>query len=235
VHGLDHHDTVLVPTSLAHVSGVLNGLLVPAVAGMKAVLLAGSTTAHALERIERERVTYLAGPPAIVTSLLRDPAVSPRRARSLRLVVIEGPGIDGRLLDDATLRLGALVKRSYGRPEAPVVTTTDTGAAGASRPPDALARELRDTDGRPLGDAEVRVVDEDGHDVAPPTRGAIWVRGPELCAGYTDAAATERAFARGGWVRTGDRGALLADGTLVVDGEGGGDEGEGGGTGARPA
>jgi cyclohexanecarboxylate-CoA ligase len=66
------------------------------------------------------------------------------------------------------------------------------------------AERHAETDGRPIGAAEVRVVDEDGSEAAPGMRGALEVRGPELCVGYADASLNERAFTEDGWFRTGD-------------------------------
>jgi len=44
------------------------------------------------------------------------------------------------------------------------------------------------------------------------------VRGPEVFEGYVDRAATEAAFAAGGWFRTGDLGFVDADGWLTITG-----------------
>jgi o-succinylbenzoate---CoA ligase len=61
--------------------------------------------------------------------------------------------------------------------------------------------------GRPLAGVEVRT---DGS-------GELLVRGPTLMRGYRfDAVATAAAFAPGGWLRTGDGGAIAADGTVRV-------------------
>ncbi len=44
------------------------------------------------------------------------------------------------------------------------------------------------------------------------------MRGPEVFAGYTDAAETAAAFARGGWFRTGDLATIDAEGWLTITG-----------------
>jgi non-ribosomal peptide synthetase component E (peptide arylation enzyme) len=76
-----------------------------------------------------------------------------------------------------------------------------------------------EADGRPVGAAELRVVDpETGLDRAAGETGEVWVRGPELFVGYDDPAATEAAFAAGGWFRTGDLGTMSTDGWLTVVG-----------------
>ena len=59
VHGLGPEDVVLMPAPLAHVSGLLHGVLVPGVAGMRTVLMPNWDRADALELIEAEAVTSL--------------------------------------------------------------------------------------------------------------------------------------------------------------------------------
>lgn len=61
--------------------------------------------------------------------------------------------------------------------------------------------------GRPLAGVEVRAEES----------GELLVRGPTLMRGYRfDAASTAAAFAPGGWLRTGDGGAVAVDGTVRV-------------------
>lgn len=73
--------------------------------------------------------------------------------------------------------------------------------------------------GRPVGETELRVVDEAGDDVETGATGEVWLRRP--CAPhreyYRNAAATAAAFA-GDWLRTGDAGYVDVDGELhLVD------------------
>ncbi|USQ80139.1 fatty acyl-CoA synthetase [Ornithinimicrobium faecis] len=61
-----------------------------------------------------------------------------------------------------------------------------------------------DSAGKPALFVEARVVDAQGHDVAPGESGEIVYRSPQLCAGYWDnAPATAEAFADG-WFHSGD-------------------------------
>src|SRR5205807_7281965 len=48
--------------------------------------------------------------------------------------------------------------------------------------------------------------------------GELWVRGPELFAGYADAAQTAAVVAHGGWFRTGDLATIDRDGWLRIVG-----------------
>jgi acyl-CoA synthetase (AMP-forming)/AMP-acid ligase II len=91
------------------------------------------------------------------------------------------------------------VKRTYGSTEAPTITTTT---------PTDKEERARLTDGRPVGEAEVRLGEHD----------ELLVRGPELFAGYADEAQTRAAVARGGWFRTGDKAAIDAEGYVTIVG-----------------
>ena len=199
VHGLGPEDVVLMPAPLAHISGLLNGVLVPGVAGMTTVLMGRWDPSAALELIADERVSFMIGPPTFFVSLMSAPEFKPEQVASLRLVSSGGAGVTPSFVESAAEAFGCLVKRTYGSTEAPTVTTS-----GAGDPAD----KARDTDGRAAGPVEVRVVDT----------GEVWVRGPEVCEGYLDQAATRSAFTEDGWFRTGDLGVLDADGWLTITG-----------------
>src|SRR5256885_758165 len=59
VHGLGPDDAVLMPAPLAHISGLLNGVLVPGVAGMKSVLMGRWDPEAALRTVEDEAVSFM--------------------------------------------------------------------------------------------------------------------------------------------------------------------------------
>lgn len=74
------------------------------------------------------------------------------------------------------------------------------------------------SEGRAIGDGEVRIVDGDDRPVPAGRVGAVQVRGPSVTEGYVrDAEATAAALTDDGWLRTGDRG-FLRDGRLHVTG-----------------
>ena len=185
VHGLTAADVVLMPAPLAHISGLLNGLLVPQAAGMRAVFMAKWDPEHALDLIEAEHITFMVGPPTFFIGLMAADGFSSERVASLRLISSGGAGVTPAFVDEATERLGAVVKRAYGSTEAPTVAT-----AHAGDPPE----RGRDTDGRATGEVQFRLGDDD----------ELLVSGPELCVGYDDPDATEAAFTDG-WFHTGDR------------------------------
>jgi cyclohexanecarboxylate-CoA ligase len=200
VHGLREDDAVLMPAPLAHVSGLLNGVLLPGVVPMKVVLMARWDPEEALRIIEAERITFMIGPPTFFVSLMGAAGFAPERVASLRLVSSGGAGVTPAFVDEATRVLGCTVKRTYGSTEAPTITTSHAG--------DDPAR-ARATDGRPTGSVELRL---------DPATGELQVRGPELFSGYTNPAANAEAFTDDGWFRTGDLATIDDEGWLTIVG-----------------
>jgi acyl-CoA synthetase (AMP-forming)/AMP-acid ligase II len=71
--------------------------------------------------------------------------------------------------------------------------------------------------GRPLAGVEVRLVDDDGHDVPEGERGEVLVRAYLVSNGYLDEPeATAEVFGADGWLRTGDIAFRNAQGYLKV-------------------
>jgi cyclohexanecarboxylate-CoA ligase len=197
VHGLTTDDCVLMPAPCAHISGLLNGITLPGVVPFRAVLMARWDPEVALDIIERERVTFMVGPPTFFVSLMQAPGFSPARVESLRLISSGGAGVSVAFVEEASERLGAVVKRTYGSTEAPTIATST-----AADPADAAHNH----DGHPIGSVELRVTD-----------GELLVRGPEVCVGYLDAGQNSDAFDADGWFHTGDL-ATLRDGWLNIVG-----------------
>jgi cyclohexanecarboxylate-CoA ligase len=209
VHGLGATDTVLMPSPLTHVSGLVHAVLVPSALGSAAVLMPRWDAGEALRLIAEERVTYMVGAPTFLRDLAQHPALADTDVGSFRLFSCGGADVDPTLVADAAARLACVAKRVYGSTEFPTITTTG--------PADPVARRI-DSEGRPIGAVEILLVDDDGTAVAPGREGEILARGPECCLGYLDAALNAETFTADGWFRTGDLGAVDADGYLRITG-----------------
>jgi acyl-CoA synthetase (AMP-forming)/AMP-acid ligase II len=197
-HELTPDDSILMPAPLAHVSGLLNAVLIPGSLPMRAVLMAKWSPQAALDVIERERITFMIGPPTFFVAMMSAPEFAPERVESLRLISSGGAGVTAAFVDQASAAFGARVKRTYGSTEAPTVTTSFSS--------DPVER-ARSTDGRATGAVELRVSDS----------GELWLRGPELFVGYADRSQTRAAIERG-WFHTGDLATLDEEGWLTIVG-----------------
>ena len=125
---------------------------------------------------------------------------------SIRYAMTGGAAVPPVLVERADA-VGWSLTRSYGSSEHPQATAT--------RFDDDLAVRIA-TDGEPIPDTTVRVVDDDGHDVAVGEAGEVLLRGPQQFLGYTDPALNVTAIDRDGWFHTGDVGVLDEHGRLTI-------------------
>jgi cyclohexanecarboxylate-CoA ligase len=212
VHQLSPADRTLMPSPLTHISGLLHGILAPALLGTSAVLMERWDAPRALDLIAGEGVTYMVGAPTFLQDLLTASAQqpSPPACSSLRLFSCGGAGVSPALIQRARERFpNCAAKRVYGSTEFPTLTTTDAG--------DALTHGI-DTEGRPIWPAEVRIAAATGQALPADSEGEVQGRGPECFAGYLDATLNGDAFTTDGWFRTGDLGVIDAAGYLRITG-----------------
>jgi cyclohexanecarboxylate-CoA ligase len=211
VHGLGPGDAVLMPAPMAHISGLLNGVLVPGAAGLRSVLVRRFDPEQALALVARERISFLAGPPTFFIAMGR--ALGEGAAAdvsSVRLVSSGGASVTPAFVEDTARTFDCRVKRTYGSTEAPTVTTSTDGDP---------FEKARDTDGRAVGDVELAVTDPATATTCPAgSPGELWVRGPEMFAGYADPVQTAAVIAPGGWFRTGDLATVDAQGWVRIVG-----------------
>jgi len=196
-------------------------------AGGRLVLVERFEPAAMLELLSSEAVTILAAVPQLFAALAAVPAAGAAEppgeevagtgrsagvgtAGALASVRLACSGAAPLPLETARAfedRFGLPIWQGYGLTEAsPTVTFPDL--SGPHRPGSV---------GRPLPGVELRIVDVDGHDVEAGDPGEIFVRGPNVFAGYLDDhEATARALDGGGWLHTGDVAAMDEDGSLTI-------------------
>ena len=208
-HGLAAGDVVLMPSPLTHISGIVHALLVPAVFGTTAVLMDRWQPGEALRLLETEGVTYMVGAPTFLRDLASLPDVAARDVSRFRLFSCGGADVDPTLMREGAAALGCVAKRVYGSTEFPTIATT-----GPDDPPERRV----DSEGKPIGAVEIRLVDDDGAAVATGGEGEIVARGPECFLGYRNAALNAESFTPDGWFRTGDLATIDDAGWLRITG-----------------
>jgi cyclohexanecarboxylate-CoA ligase len=104
---------------------------------------------------------------------------------------------------------GVGVLSGYGLTEAPILTM-----AATDDPDEALAA----TEGRANEGVDLRVVGADGRVLGPGQEGELRAKGPQVMAGYMDAALDAGAFDAEGYLRTGDLGRLDSRGHVTITG-----------------
>nr|WP_218125229.1 long-chain fatty acid--CoA ligase [Glycomyces harbinensis] len=215
---ISERDTVMPIVPMFHVNAW--GLPYAALASGASLVLPGPAMApEALaDRLERHRVTFTAGVPAIWRGLV--PLLASHDLSALRTVVSGGSALPDSLSRAWEAQVGIPITGSWGMTECSplvaagrVVSDLD-GLAGDER------RALVGLPGPTVPLVEVRVVDDAGRPVAHDgvASGELQVAGPTIAAGYFGAEAGAAAFTADGWLRTGDVAAIDAHGYLrIVD------------------
>jgi long-chain acyl-CoA synthetase len=162
--------------------------------------------ATVLEVIQRDRVTTFGGVPTMYTALLHQPDRDQYDTSSLDLCVSGGSALPVEVLNGFDAAFGAKVLEGYGLSE-----TTGMGSFNTrdrERKPGSI--------GVPVGGTEMKVVDDDDHEVAQGERGEIVMRGPFVMSGYWGRDDATESVMRGGWFHTGDIATVDEDGYFFI-------------------
>jgi acyl-CoA synthetase (AMP-forming)/AMP-acid ligase II len=178
-----------------------------------AAVLPGFTPASYLDAIERWKPTALNMVPTMLGMLLDHPGVEQVDVSSVRSIVYGASPMPRPTIQRALKLWGPRFLQYFGQSEAPVFLTHLRKEDHVG--PDADKRLA--SCGRPSIDCEIRLVDEEGNEVAPGEAGEIAVRAPFGMRGYYNADdLNAQTFLPGGWIRTRDVGRFDEDGFLYL-------------------
>jgi len=187
-----------------HIGG-LTGLYLSVATGAKLAMMYKWDPVEAVRLVQAHGLTGVSGVPIVVRQLLETASHMGADLSSLMGVTSGGAPVP----PDLIRRIGSQFQQraapgnGYGLTETTSAVVTNSGADYLARP---------ESIGRPVVTADIRVVGEDGRDVAEGRIGELWVRGPNVIPGYwNNPEATAAAFG-GGWFRTGDLGYRDAEG-----------------------
>lgn len=198
--------TVEVCAPLFHSLGFGSMLLLLAL-GSTVVLHRRFDPESVLESIEHNRSSGLVAVPVMLQRMvdLGDEAFSSRDLSSLEAVLIAGSQLGGELATRSLERFGPVVHNMYG--------STEVAYATIATPADLLAEPS--CVGRACLGADVRILDDAGHEVAQGEHGRIFVRNSIPFDGYTGGGGKETID---GLMSSGDVGHFDTAGRLFIDG-----------------
>jgi acyl-CoA synthetase (AMP-forming)/AMP-acid ligase II len=162
-----------------------------------------------LSAIERYRVTRLHLAPPMVLQLVSYPDIARFDLSSVRWAVSGAAPLDSALAARFEERFGVPVAQGYGMTEASPGTHLIPEHQQGAAPVGSVGWLMPNTEGR-------LVSPETGED--SDTEGEIWVRGPQVMAGYlNNPTATAESLTPDGWLRTGDVARVEAGVYFIVD------------------
>lgn len=211
-HGVRTDDVCYLPNPPFHISFVWP-LVTYYCAGCTTIVERWNTL-DTLKTISTERVSFGVFVPFFVRSLLDSPEFSQFDLSSLRRLSMGSAPMDESLARHAVEVFGNIFNYNYGM--------TEYGSPIAMIHGDSIdlstqrGRELLSSVGKPVFNADVRVVDADGRDVNAGEAGEILVRGDSLMSGYWKMPEETARSMQGGYFRTGDIARVDSEGNLFI-------------------
>jgi long-chain acyl-CoA synthetase len=185
-----------------------------AIATVPLVMQKGFDPAAILESIQRDRIDTLSLVPAMWRMLLSHPNASTTDFSSLKRAAYGASPMPAGILRQCLAQLpGAEFSQGYGQTETAGICTL---LGPEDHDPDGPhAHRLRSA-GKPILFCELKIIDEDGRDVAPGTVGEITIRGSGNMLGYWNRPEETAKTLRDGWIHTGDAGYIDTDGYVYI-------------------
>jgi long-chain acyl-CoA synthetase len=198
----------LLSVPLFHATGCHAILVANTAAGGKVVMMRRWNPERALELIEREQVTVFGGVPTMAWQVLDSPDFEKRDTSSVRSVGYGGAPAPPELVRRISQHFpGRSPSVGYGLTETSSVTTMNTGQHYVDKP---------ESVGPPVPVVELKLVDEDGNEVAPGSTGELWIKGPNVVRGYWNKPEETAESFSDGWLHSGDLARIDDEGDVYI-------------------
>jgi long-chain acyl-CoA synthetase len=196
---------------LFHVFGLTVCMNLAVVAGLPLALVPNPRdTASVISALERFKVTIFPAVPVLFNSVLASRRLRPERLRHIRYCVSGGAPLPAEVLTRFEAATGAVITEGFGLSETSPVThanplkgTRKVGSIGV-----------------PLPDTDARIVDleDPAKEVPVGGEGELFIRGPQVMAGYWKRPEETAGAIRDGWFHTGDIARRDAEGYFFIVG-----------------
>ncbi len=190
-----------------HIGAIVDLSLAPLMAGGQVIVTADANAESFWSICESSRPTWYQGVPTMLTSIKDTaPGNAVDICRSLRFIRAVSSKLSSVLAESVQETLETPVIEIYGMTEAAGLITSNplsankTGSVGVSAGP------------------ELKILDQHGNEAASGSEGEILIKGDNVITAYVEDPETNQTSFIGGWLRTGDRGYLDAEGYLFITG-----------------
>ena len=193
---------------LFHSTGMLATLLAPVQLGSQVVYMGRFNPGAVLKAVKEHGISVITAVPSMYAAVAKVRDAKPDDWRTIYASISGGEPLAAAVREAFEQKFDCLMYEGYG-------LTETIGPIAFNVPGARKAGSV----GRVIPNAEVKFVDDDGHDLQPGETGEILMRGPMIMKGYYHLPdVTNEALTPDGWFKSGDLGHIDPDGYLHVTG-----------------
>ena len=153
--------------------------------------------------------------PAMIKRLVTSPEIDKYDLSSIRCINYGGAPIYVEDLKEAVRKMGQIFVQLFGQAECPMTISYLRKEEHLLEGTEEQMKRLTSA-GIPRTDVEVKIFDEQDHEIPPGQMGEIVVRGEVMMKGYWRNPKATAETLRGGWVHTGDLGIMDERGYVYI-------------------
>ena len=197
---------------LFHITGIIAHVGVAFSSRSRLILHYRFEPSLVLDVIRERRPTFTGGAITAFNALMNAPGVSAADFASFEGLMSGGAPIAPALADAIEAKLGQTVFPAYGMTE----TTSPTHIGPKNRRPPVDPATGAMAIGVPIQDTEAMIAGDDGRPMPVGEVGEVWMRGPQIMAGYWNKPEQTAEALSDGWMHSGDVGFMDADGWFYL-------------------
>lgn len=191
----ERHELVVTMLPLYHIFALtVNCLLFVELGGQNLLITNPRDIPAVVKELGKYPFTAVTGVNTLFNALLNNKAFHELDFSTLRLSVGGGASVQQSVAERWEKLTGKHLLEGYG--------LTESSPLVAGNPYD--LKHYSGSIGLPVPSTDVRIVNDDGHDVAPGESGELWVKGPQVMLGYWQQPAATQEVLKEGWLATGD-------------------------------
>ncbi len=159
-----------------------------------------------IAELKKVKFTVITGVNTLFNGLLNQPEFHQLDFSGLKVAVGGGMAVQSAVAENWRKVTGVSLAEGYG--------LTESSPVLSCNPIDGTSR--LGSIGFPLSSTQIKIVDDDGQEVAFGERGEIWAQGPQILAGYWQRPEETDKVIKEGWLLTGDIGVALEGGFFKI-------------------
>lgn len=206
----ESHKKIMAVLPLFHITGLVHQMHLPILLNAEVVMLPQFTMENMLKIIVEYKLTELLLVPPIIIRLVRDPLVDKYDLSHVTRFSSGAAPLSEEIIHQLQKKFpNTGFKQGYGM--------TESCSCITAHPADKYSYKYAHSGGAIVASTEVKIIKDDGTEGDVGEHGEVLARGPQVVMGYlNNEKATRETFDADGFLHTGDRGAIDAEGMIYI-------------------